>query len=140
MEANARLAGIIQLSAMRENGDMLDRNGWLRRWIPRRAACPRVSGGTSSRASNRAWALLTSALVGALLACMVMGCTVRPAGIGESPGGYDAFLREVMAEAAKTPGAPKPAARATQRAGEWLGTGAGEGAGDAGASGALGGL
>ena len=103
---------------------------WARRCIPARSEPLRerpADGRRSPRESNRAWALVTSALLGALVACALLGCAVRPTGIGESPGDYEAFVREVMAQAGKTPGAPKPAARATQRAGEWLGAGEGSG-------------
>ena len=60
-------------------------------------------------------------LAGAVLA----GCTIHPpARLGASPGSYEAFVREVMAEAART-AAPKPAGPAAQAAAEHLGAGGG---------------
>ena len=52
-------------------------------------------------------------------------CAVQPARLGPSPGDYETFVREVMAEAAKTPeAAPESAARAVQSAARLLGQGA----------------
>ncbi len=48
-----------------------------------------------------------------------------PASLGASPGSYESFLREVMAEAAKT-ATPTPARSAVQAAADHLGTSDGE--------------
>lgn len=66
-----------------------------------------------------------TALACALAGAALSGCAVKPAAIAEAPGDYEAFVREIMAEAARTDTTPKPAARPAQTAGDWLGTGGG---------------
>ena len=62
----------------------------------------------------------------AMLTCTALAaCAVQPARLGPSPGDYEAFVREVMGEAAKTPGAaPESATRAVRSAARLLGEGA----------------
>lgn len=63
------------------------------------------------------------------LACAALtACATQPARLGgPSPGDYEAFMREVMVEAAKAPeAAPKSASRAVRSAAKWLGKGEGE--------------
>lgn len=59
------------------------------------------------------------------LACVALAaCTAQPARLGLSPGDYEAFLREVMVEAAKSQdAAPGTATRAVRSAERWLGKG-----------------
>ena len=72
---------------------------------------------------RRSARLLARALAGILAGAALAGCTIHPpARLGASPGGYEAFVREVMAEAART-AAPKPAGPAAQTAAEHLGGG-----------------
>ena len=72
----------------------------------------------------RAWTRLCAPLACAVLAA----CAAQPARLGgTSPGDYEAFMREVMVEAAKAPGAaPKSATRAVRSAAQWLDKGEGE--------------
>lgn len=93
----------------------------------RGGACPRPCRRTGSvRCTTlRGWTALACALAPVLLA----GCAVKPAALAENPGDYEAFVREIMAEAARTDTTLKPAARPAQAAGDWLGTG-GESSGE----------
>jgi len=81
---------------------------------------------TAQRSDRRSW----------IRACVPLGCVAlaacvaQPARLGPSPGDYEAFVREVMVEAGKAPGAaPATSARAVQRAADWLGK-AGDGKND----------
>ena len=67
------------------------------------------------------------------LACATLtACAAQPARLGGlSPGDYEAFVREVMVEAAKVPeAAPKSATRAVRSAARWLGKGEAENTGN----------
>lgn len=97
--------------------------------VPAARACTRPSGAFREcrriLLAVRRW---RTALIAALAPMLLAGCAVKPAALAEEPGDYEAFLREIMAEAARTE-TPKPAARPAQTAGDWLGTG-GESGGD----------
>lgn len=77
-----------------------------------------------ARTGNRRWhpAHMVARVSAGLICAAVAACTTQPARLGSSPGDYEAFVREVMAEAAKAPeAAPDSAARAVQSAARLLG-------------------
>ena len=82
-----------------------------------------------ARPGKRRWprTSVRTPVCAALTCAALAACTAQPARLGTSPGDYEAFVRELMAEAAKTPeAAPESAARAVQSAARLLRKGAPE--------------